>query len=62
MDKVLKTTLWDEIFDLVNILKFEKWPVDKKITLEEKNIAKDKRDKIKKQFNKSIEIINCKSK
>ena len=62
MDKVLKTTLWDEIFDLVNILKFEKWPVDKKITLEEKNIAKDKRDKIKKQFNKSIEIINCTSK
>ena len=62
MDKILKTTLWDEIFDLVNTLKFEKWPVDKKITLEEKNIAKDKRDKIKKQFNKSIEIINCTSK
>lgn len=62
MEKFLKATLWNEIFDLANNLKFEKWPIDKKVTLEEKNTAKDKRDKIRKQFNKSIEIINCTSK
>ena len=62
MNKFLNTATWDNLYELVNEVTFEKWPTDKKITLEEKNIAKDKRDKIKKQFNKSIEIINCNSK
>ena len=62
MNKILNTKSWDELYNILNSITFEKWPIDRKITLEEKNIAKDKRDKVKKQFNKSIEIINCNSK
>ena len=61
MDKILNSNTWDELFNAINNSSFEKWPVDRKITLEEKNIAKDKRDKIKKEFNKAVEIINCNS-
>lgn len=62
MNEILDTKTWDELYNVLNCVTFEKWPIDRKITLEEKNIAKDKRDKIKKQFNKAVEIINCKSK
>lgn len=62
MEQVLESKTWDELCRKISELSFEKWPVDRKITIEEKNIAKDKRDKIKKQFNKAIEIINCSSK
>lgn len=61
MDLILKATKWDELYSIVNENTFEKWPVDKKVTLEEKNIAKEKRDKIKKQYTKETEIINCTS-
>lgn len=61
MDLILKATKWDELYSIVNENTFEKWPVDKKVTLEEKNIAKEKRDKIRKQYTKEIEIINCTS-
>ena len=46
--------LWDKIYEKVNELKFEKWPVDRKVTLDLKNEAKDIRDGMK----KSIEKIN----
>ena len=59
MDLILKATKWDELYSIVNENTFEKWPVDKKVTLEEKNIAKEKREKIKKQYTKETEIINC---
>ena len=61
MNEILNSNTWDEMCNAINDVSFEKWPVDKKITLEEKNIAKDKRDRIKKQFNKAVEIINCNS-
>ena len=61
MDLILKATKWDELYSIVNENTFEKWPVDKKVTLEEKNIAKEKRDKIKKQYTKETEIISCTS-
>ncbi len=41
---------WDKAFILANDLKWETWPRDSKITLNEKEIAKEKRDKIKKKF------------
>lgn len=62
VNKILKSKTWDELYNLKPEVKFETWPTDKKITLEEKNIAKDKRDKIKKKFNNAIEVVNCNSK
>ena len=62
MNKILGLSKWDEFYNIINESNFEKWPIDKKITLEEKNIAKEERDLIKKQFNKAVEIINCNSK
>ena len=62
MDRILNSNTWDELYNILKNFNFEKWPTDKKVTLEEKNIEKDKRDKIKKQFNKAVEIINCNSK
>ena len=44
--------LWDKVYNLAQNFKFEKWPVDRKITLEQKEIAKEKRDLVKKKFNK----------
>ena len=43
-------------------MNFEKWPVDRKIILEEKDIAKEKRNDIRKQINKNLDIIDCNSK
>ena len=62
VNKILNSKTWDELYNLKLEVKFETWPTDKKITLEEKNIAKDKRDKIKKKFNNAIEVVNCSSK
>ena len=62
VNKILNATTWDELYNSKPEVKFETWPTDKKITLEEKNIAKDKRDKIKKKFNAAIDIVNCNSK
>jgi len=62
IENILKLNKWDDIYNVVNNIKFEKWPIDRKITLEEKEIAKDKRNEIKKQINKTLEIIDCNSK
>lgn len=43
---------WDKVYNLISDFKFDKWPIDKKIVLEQKEIAKKKRDNIKKKFNK----------
>ena len=48
---------WNRIFELSSNLKFEKWPVDKKATIELKNQAKEIRDKIKKDINKLTNSI-----
>ncbi len=62
INRILNTNTWDELYNEINCTTFEKWPIDKKIILEEKNIAKEKRDKVKKQFNQAIEVVNCNSK
>ncbi len=41
---------WDLAYESLNEIKWSKWPVDKKVTLDLKNEAKEIRDKIKKQF------------
>lgn len=43
---------WDKAYNLANSIKWETWPRDSKIILEQKEIAKEKRDKVKKKFNK----------
>ena len=62
LENILKLEKWDEIYNSLSGINFEKWPIDKKITLEEKEIAKEKRNEIKKQVNKNKEIIDCNSK
>ena len=61
LDKLLSLNKWDDIYNFCLDMYFEKWPVDRKINLEEKNIAKDKRNDIKKQIKKSLEILDCNS-
>ena len=48
---ILNIKSWDKAFELSNNIIFNKWPVDRKIVIEEKELAKDARDKIKKNFN-----------
>ena len=62
LENILKLEKWDEIYKGVSEISFEKWPVDRKITLEEKEIAKEKRDEIRKQIKKSLEMVDCDSK
>ena len=61
LEEILKLKKWDEIYNCVNSIIFEKWPIDRKITLDEKEIAKEKRNEIKKQIKKSLEIVDCNS-
>lgn len=49
------TNSWDMAFNLAQDLKWEKWPVDKKITLEMKEQAKKVRDEVKKKINSVIQ-------
>lgn len=41
---------WDKAYIIANDLKWDTWPRNSKITIEEKNIAKDNRDIIKNKF------------
>ena len=53
---------WDSTYELSNSIKFKNWPVDKKITIELKDIVKDTRKQIKDKFNKAKnEILLYKS-
>ena len=61
LDSILKCEKWDEIYSSIDDMVFEKWPVDRKITLEEKEVAKEKRNEIRKQIKKSLEIVDCDS-
>ena len=56
----IKYDNWDLAFDTMNGISWSKWPVDKKVTLELKNEAKDIRDKIKKEFSGAILQYNSK--
>lgn len=62
LENILKLENWDEIYNCTLKKNFEKWPIDKKIILEEKEIAKEKRNEIRKQINKTLDIIDCNSK
>ena len=44
----------------MNSLRWSKWPVDKKVTIDLKNAAKEIRDSIKKEFSKNILKYNSK--
>ena len=50
-----KDNLWEEIYNLTCDIKFEKWPIDRKATIEYKNEAKEIRDKVKKDLNSIIQ-------
>ena len=62
LDSILKQEKWDNIYNSILEIVFEKWPIDRKITLEEKEIAKEKRNEIRKQIKKALEAIDCDSK
>lgn len=62
IEDILKCEKWDELYGCVQNMTFEKWPVDRKITLEEKEIAKEKRNDIRKQIKKTLEIVDSSSK
>ena len=57
--EMLKNNLnsWDKSYEIANNLKFIKWPVDKKVMYEEKEIAKKSRDTIKKKLKKKTDKI-----
>ena len=52
--KSIKTNSWNEAFDSTNSVIWTKWPVDKKVTLDLKNEAKELRDNIRKEFNNLV--------
>ena len=56
IDKTKKSS-WDEIYILSNELKFDKWPTDKNITNDYKDIAKKIRDEVKKKITNAIDKI-----
>ena len=62
LDNILKLEKWDDIYNYSLGMTFEKWPVDRKIDLEEKEISKEKRNEIRKQIKKTLEIIDSNSK
>ena len=56
------TDSWDKLYELSNSLKWDTWPRDSKILIEQKEIAKEKRDNVKKKFSKIRDkILICDS-
>ena len=45
-----ETDLWNKVYINTSELKFDKWPIDRKCTIDLKNDAKDIRDKVKKDI------------
>ena len=52
---------WDRVYNLINEFKPKNWPIDKKVTNDLKDEAKDVRDSVKDEFKKVKELINCTS-
>ena len=48
---------WDKIYYLINDFTWQKWPIDKKVTIDLKNEAKEIRDAVKKQFVKIVSKV-----
>lgn len=63
LESVLKNAnSWDDCYNVVNGLTWAKWPIDKKVTLEIKDISKKVRDDVKKKINSNIEkFLFCNS-
>ena len=57
--ELLKSNLdnWDKAYELAQNIKFKTWTSNKKITLEEKDIAKEVRDEVKKSIGKITDKI-----
>ena len=57
--QMLKINLnsWDKAYEITSNLKFSKWPIDRKVNYEEKEIAKQARDNVKKKLKKKIEKV-----
>ena len=49
-----KENTWDKTFERILDIEFQKWPVDRKVSIEYKTQAKEQRDKIKKSINDII--------
>ena len=53
---------WDKAYNIATCMKWDTWPRDKKIEMEIKEIAKQRRDNIKKKFNDIVKkILPCNS-
>ena len=52
MEYLLNITSWDLFYELMQQIKFDRWPTDKKVVTDLKEIAKEKRDRVKKNFTK----------
>ena len=48
--KSIKLDTWDIAYNSMSLMNWTKWPVDKKVTLDLKNEAKEVRDSVKKEF------------
>lgn len=58
LEAVLKNAnSWDEAYTISNTIEFAKWPVDRKIVSDYKDIARDKRKEIRDNFNKFRDSI-----
>lgn len=52
--KAIRFESWNIAYQNMNSITWNKWPVDKKVTFDIKNEAKDIRDKVKKEFNNIV--------
>jgi len=60
IENILKSddeNIWETVYRELQNLQFEKWPIDRKVSIEYKNEAKDLRDKIKKSINTVVEKL-----
>lgn len=53
-DEEKEANSWNKIYQKVHQISFGKWPVDKKVTLEIKEEAKDIRDRVKKDIKEKV--------
>ena len=58
--KSISFSNWDTAYENMNSLKWTKWPVDRNVTIDLKNEAKEIRDSVKKEFSKNILKYNSK--